>query len=169
MIIATFDCYSMYMAELLGDCLYSLSQLHSLPEHEILIVENDASYIEKTLEVVRRYGHLPIVLYKNESNLGMIGNWNRCIDLSKGEYLTLLNDDDLLLPNWSSVMTACLSGKEFTGCRCKRFSEFSESLLHVGTTLDTKKSLPLNVSDLFIGYGQMDPLGRYFIERVVSQ
>ena len=106
-------------AELLGDCLYSLSQLHSLPEHEILIVENDASYIEKTLEVVRRYGHLPIVLYKNESNLGMIGNWNRCIDLSKGEYLTLLNDDDLLLPNWSSVMTACLSGKEFTGCRCK--------------------------------------------------
>ena len=148
--------------------MYSLSQLHSLPEHEILIVENDASYIEKTLEVVRRYGHLPIVLYKNESNLGMIGNWNRCIDLIRA-IPHLLNDDDLLLPNWSSVMTACLSGKEFTGCRCKRFSEFSESPLHVGTTLDTKKSLPFNVSDLFIGLWTNGSLGTVFHREVVSQ
>lgn len=37
-----------------------------------------------------------IRLYRNESNLGMAGNWNRALELCKGEYLKLLCADDLM-------------------------------------------------------------------------
>lgn len=33
------------------------------------------------------------------SNVGMIGNWNACLDLARGEYFLLLSDDDRLAPD----------------------------------------------------------------------
>lgn len=36
----------------------------------------------------------------NEKNLGMVGNWNECINNCESEYITLLHDDDLLDPNF---------------------------------------------------------------------
>lgn len=37
-----------------------------------------------------------IRLYQNENNLGMAGNWNRCLELCRGKYMKLLCADDLL-------------------------------------------------------------------------
>ena len=38
--------------------------------------------------------------YKNETNLGMTGNWNRLYTLAKGEWVCMLHDDDCLLPGY---------------------------------------------------------------------
>ena len=43
-------------------------------------------------------GGRSIWLYHNEKNLGMAGNWNRCLSLCRGEYIKLLCADDLLDP-----------------------------------------------------------------------
>lgn len=40
-------------------------------------------------------GHF-IVIYHNDKNLGMSGNWNRCLELSHGKYIKLLCADDLI-------------------------------------------------------------------------
>lgn len=37
-----------------------------------------------------------ICLYRNEKNLGMAGNWNRCLSLCEGDYIRLLCADDLI-------------------------------------------------------------------------
>ncbi len=34
--------------------------------------------------------------YKNERNLGLFGNWNRCFTLASGQWVAILNDDDYL-------------------------------------------------------------------------
>lgn len=41
-----------------------------------------------------------LTYYKNEANLGLFGNWNRCIELAKGKWVCLLHSDDLLMPNY---------------------------------------------------------------------
>jgi hypothetical protein len=40
--------------------------------------------------------------FRSESNIGMISNWNRCLGLNTSPYITILQDDDLLLPSFIS-------------------------------------------------------------------
>jgi len=35
---------------------------------------------------------------RNEPNVGMVGNFNRCVDLARGRWVQILHDDDYLLP-----------------------------------------------------------------------
>jgi glycosyltransferase involved in cell wall biosynthesis len=37
---------------------------------------------------------------RNDRNLGCSGNWNRCLDVAKSDYVCLLHADDLLAPDW---------------------------------------------------------------------
>jgi hypothetical protein len=38
--------------------------------------------------------------YRNESNIGMFGNWNKCSELCKTDFFMILSDDDYLEPNY---------------------------------------------------------------------
>ena len=49
---------------------------------------------------------------KNEKNLGMFENWNKCIKESAGQYVTLLNDDDELAQNFLQTAKNYLDGKK---------------------------------------------------------
>lgn len=40
-----------------------------------------------------------IRVYRNERNLGMAGNWNRCLSLCQGEFIKLICADDQIEPN----------------------------------------------------------------------
>jgi glycosyltransferase involved in cell wall biosynthesis len=42
--------------------------------------------------------------YKNESNLGLAGNWNQCISLSRGQWIHILHQDDLIYPGFYAAM-----------------------------------------------------------------
>jgi len=47
----------------------------------------------------------PRVRYvRNEANLGMAGNWNRCLDLAETDLVTLLHADDELLEGYCQLM-----------------------------------------------------------------
>lgn len=65
-----------------------------------LVVVDDCSQ-DNTWEVIAGIkesytGTKTISLYKNEKNLGMVGNWNHCMELCQGEFIKLLCADDLL-------------------------------------------------------------------------
>jgi len=65
---------------------------------EILISDNaspDASWL-KTEQLHNLDDR--IVIRRNESNLGWIGNINHCIKIARGEFIVFLCDDDELLP-----------------------------------------------------------------------
>src|SRR5438045_2978412 len=65
-------------------------------EFELLIVD-DAS-TDDTLERVRRVSDPRIRIERNERNLGLVGNWNQCVRLARGEFVKFLFQDDLLYP-----------------------------------------------------------------------
>lgn len=44
----------------------------------------------------------------NAPPLGMAGNWNRCVGLSRGRYVLILHDDDFLLPGGVDVIVRTL-------------------------------------------------------------
>lgn len=63
---------------------------------ELVIVDDGSS--DRTYELVTELAaeDKRIRLYRNGENLGMAGNWNRCLSLCRGDYLKLLCGDDLI-------------------------------------------------------------------------
>lgn len=60
-----------------------------------LVVVDDCSR-DNTLEVVRSVKDPRVRIVKNEKNLGMTGNWNKCLAEAKGDYIKLICADDIL-------------------------------------------------------------------------
>ena len=69
---------------------------------EVVIVDNDQNdaAIRRTILVAKSLGCKNFRYYKNVKNIGLYGNWNRCLQLARGKWLTILNDDDLLDSSW---------------------------------------------------------------------
>jgi glycosyltransferase involved in cell wall biosynthesis len=61
-----------------------------------LIIQDDCSH-DNTAEVVGRYlSDERLIFEVNERNLGLAGNWNRCLAKARGEYIKFVFADDLL-------------------------------------------------------------------------
>lgn len=78
---------------------------------EIVIVDNDGEgEIDEHLKImIAGQQKMNVRYYRNEVNIGMFGNWNRAITLSQGNWMTLLNDDDLLAPSFVLRSLAALN------------------------------------------------------------
>lgn len=46
--------------------------------------------------------------FRNERNLGITGNFSRCLELAEQEYLVMLGADDVLLPNYLTTVLSVL-------------------------------------------------------------
>lgn len=69
-------------------------------KYEVIIVDNNHPEYQKcNEEIVRKLNTEKVCYYVNERNIGPSGNWNRCIELAQGEYVTFCHDDDMLTPN----------------------------------------------------------------------
>jgi glycosyltransferase involved in cell wall biosynthesis len=69
------------------------------PNVEVVVSDNCSTDGAWEL-LVERFGTEPRVrLYRNESNLGMGPNFDRVLELARGDYVTWLSSDDLLYPN----------------------------------------------------------------------
>ena len=66
---------------------------------QIAVVENPSEHKE-IKKIVERVAGERVEYYINSGNLGMVGNWNRCIDLVRGEFVHILHDDDWVLPGF---------------------------------------------------------------------
>ncbi len=60
-----------------------------------LVICDDKSK-DNTIEVIESIKDDRIRLCKNEKNLGMSGNWNKCLHECKGEFIKLICADDML-------------------------------------------------------------------------
>src|SRR4051794_32697132 len=78
-----------------GVCIdYALGQ--TFPDFELLVVDNCSD--DRTPEIVRSYHDQRIRYIRNDRNLGMGGNFNRCLELARGKYIVIIPHDDLILP-----------------------------------------------------------------------
>lgn len=87
----------------IAECIESaLNQ--NYPYYEIVVVDDHSS--DKTVEIIKRFQEKSnkIFLYRNKKNLGLTGNWNKCIELAKTEWIKFIFQDDVLSPNCLQIM-----------------------------------------------------------------
>ena len=87
-------CIPTYNSEMyIEECLESVID-QSYKNLEIIISDNNSE--DNTLEILNRLKVDNMKIYKNNSNLGMVANFNIVSNLANGEYLKFLASDDKL-------------------------------------------------------------------------
>ena len=61
---------------------------------EIIVVDNAST--DSTLQKIQRFDDNRIKVFVNESNLGMAGNWNKCLEYVTSEFVHFLCADDVM-------------------------------------------------------------------------
>jgi len=73
---------------------------------EVVLVDDRSS--DNSIEVARSFGDPRIRVYENETNLGTYGNQQRALRLAEGEWIAVLNSDDLWAPTKLERQVAAL-------------------------------------------------------------
>jgi glycosyltransferase involved in cell wall biosynthesis len=69
-----------------------------------LEVFDDSGQNGEIEELMGSYEDPRLAYHRNEQNLGMVPNWNRCIDRAETDLVTLLHADDRLEPDYVAAM-----------------------------------------------------------------
>ena len=82
-------------ARYLDDCLKSV-RAQSFDEVEILVVDDQSS--DETPSIVGKHAALDsrVRVEQNPRRLGLVGNWNRSVELARGEWIKFVFQDDLI-------------------------------------------------------------------------
>jgi glycosyltransferase involved in cell wall biosynthesis len=64
-------------------------------DFELLVCDNASQ--DDTAVTVAGFDDARVRYVRNERDLGMVGNWNRCVELARGELIANLCDDDLMV------------------------------------------------------------------------
>ncbi len=94
----------------LENCLHSVLTClnHGSSDFEVCISDNGST--DDTEEVVTRIGNLlPIKYWRNETNLGIPRNFLNVVDMAEGEFVWLVGDDDLFMPDAIMRLVALIS------------------------------------------------------------
>lgn len=147
-------------------------------EFEVCVIDNGtvSDGADQVLHLVQEIGSPRVSLYRNRANIGMFGNWNRCIELASAERVSILNDDDLLAPDFVDRMLVAMQDKSvrFCGVSTRIEDQRERSFLakvRAGTFSQLKNAAKaclyryprkLRLSDYFISNPNMGSLGIVF-------
>jgi glycosyltransferase involved in cell wall biosynthesis len=103
-------------AKYLRECLDSvLSQ--TLTNFEVLIIDDQSS--DTTLSIAEEYAQKDgrIRVRQNPQNLGLVENWNQCVELAQGEWIKFVFQDDLIAPTClEKLLSACSGNDQIVFC-----------------------------------------------------
>ena len=133
-------CIPAYNAEAtLASCLRSVL-MQDVPDTEIVLVDNCST--DRTIELARDMlsSHPTARIIENKTNVGRIGNWNRCLEEAKGKYIKFAFTNDALLPGAVRALVHAMEVHPDTvigGSRQKTVSEMPEVLPEVRSDVAT--------------------------------
>jgi abequosyltransferase len=100
------------------DCLTQLLEV-LMPqldgETRVQLVISDNASGDDTPAVVESFRNrgLQLLYNRNENNLGADGNFIRCYEIARGEYVWIFGDDDILVPGGLHQVLTCLGTREY--------------------------------------------------------
>jgi glycosyltransferase involved in cell wall biosynthesis len=99
-------------AKWLADCLTSALQ-QTYDQLEILVVDDLSS--DDTVALARSFKDERIRISVNSQNRGLVGNWNECVRLAKGNLIKFLFQDDTLYPECIEKMVGMFAAHPHLG------------------------------------------------------
>ncbi len=80
-----------YLIECLDSCVNQ-----TFTDYEIIICDDGST--DSSITLIEEYtSKYPLIkFYKSEQNLGLVGNWNKCLELSSGEWIKFVFQDDYI-------------------------------------------------------------------------
>ena len=138
--------------ELLKIALDSALSQATKYKYYVVVVNNEGESCI-TDKLINEYQDDRLIYYKNEVNIGIIGNWNRCIELSPTKYACMLHDDDFISNDYIDIICNAIKsypdGKAFWGkyynIKNNNVDFFGKCKLGVGIT-------PLRIEDFLYNY-----------------
>jgi glycosyltransferase involved in cell wall biosynthesis len=93
-----------YLRECLDSCI---SQQY--PNYEIVICDDGST--DATVEIIEGYAkrNAAIRFFKNDRNKGLVGNWNHCIQMARGEWIKFVFQDDYITADCLREFAAAIS------------------------------------------------------------
>ncbi len=82
--------------QLLGEALASIARQRDFADFEVVVCDDGG--LPETRRVVEACGLRNLRFLPNEQPLGAVRNWNRCVEEARGDWVTILHEDDLLYP-----------------------------------------------------------------------
>jgi glycosyltransferase involved in cell wall biosynthesis len=65
-------------------------------EFKLLVIDDNS--VEPVKQIIGEYSDPRIEFHQNQENLGLVGNWNKCLKLAQGDYVTVFHQDDIMHP-----------------------------------------------------------------------
>jgi len=93
-------------------CLNSLYENLKHITHEVIIIDNGSS--DETINIIAN-NYPDVILIKNRRNKGVAAARNQGIQHSKGNYILILDDDTIILPNSISKLLSFLNQNKECG------------------------------------------------------
>jgi glycosyltransferase involved in cell wall biosynthesis len=103
-----------YNAELYVETAMRSVLAQTFEDWEVVAVDDASS--DRTHELLRSFADSRVRVERNDQNLGMTGNWNRCLSLARGELVLKLDADDALRPDAIRSMADALENANVAAC-----------------------------------------------------
>lgn len=87
-----------------------LSQDPGASEMQIEVIDN-ASTLDDPEPLVRRIGGDRVSFVRHPHNIGMLSNFNSCLERSRGEWVHILPSDDAVFPGFYARLRTALEGR----------------------------------------------------------
>ncbi len=117
-----------------------LNQAPSSAEMQIEVVD-DCSPDEDIEALVQQLAGDRISFHRHPQNLGLIGNWNNCIQRAKGKWVHILHQDDFVLPGFYQKLRELLEKEPQAGAGfCRHYYVDSEGKQRSISALEQENS-----------------------------
>lgn len=150
---------------MLADTLRSCMAQDFAEPFEIVVVDNDpdGDAYRRIMDLLPELRGRNFRYFVNAGNIGMFGNFNRCVEVARGDWLTIINDDDFLEPAFLTVMLqAVCGGERVDGIVCRKaFVDERENAGRVGVAKRIERRLLLEWAFLGRSMRRIRP-GKFF-------
>jgi glycosyltransferase involved in cell wall biosynthesis len=106
---------------LLKDAIDSALAQKDYCGYEVIVGDNSGTATEYTEvnKLIDSYNDEKLFYYKHEKNLRPLGNWNRLVELARGEYVTMLHDDDWIDDTFLAYAAPKLKGDKLVAFKLR--------------------------------------------------
>ena len=111
-----------------------------------------------TLTIVEEYKDSRIRVLKNSSNIGSVKNFNRCINIARGEFIVLLPHDDLLLPTALEIFSKALISDPGIGLAYSSYYIIDEKGKRIRFLLTYDKDKVMTSDEAFTRLAEGNPI-----------